>query len=76
MLLRSFKNLKIGKNNFISPKAIIHDNVTIGDNNNIYDDVIIYPNTLIGNNNNIFPRNIIGEFPISSDDKYNKYDFN
>ena len=76
MLLRSFKNLKIGKNNFISPKAIIHDNVTIGDNNNIYDDVIIYPNTLIGNNNNIFPRNIIGEFPVSSDDKYNKYDFN
>lgn len=75
-MLRSFKNLKIGKNNFISPKAILHDNVTIGDNNNIYDDVIIYPNTIIGNNNNIFPRNIIGEFPISSNDKYNTYDFN
>jgi acyl-[acyl carrier protein]--UDP-N-acetylglucosamine O-acyltransferase len=75
-MLQVFKNVKIGKNNFISPKAIIHDNVTIGDNNNIHDDVIIYTNTLIGNNNNIFPRNIIGEFPISSHDKYKKYDFN
>jgi len=76
MMLCSFKNLKIGKNNFISPKAILYDNVTIGDNNNIYDDVIIYPNTTIGNNNHIFPRNIIGEFPISSNDKYNTYNFN
>ena len=75
-MLQVFKNVKIGKNNFISPKAIIHDNVIIGDNNNIYDGVVIYPNTIIGDNNNIFPRNIIGEFPISSDDKYNKYDFN
>jgi UDP-N-acetylglucosamine acyltransferase len=75
-MLQSFKNLKIGKNNFISPKAIMHDNVTIGNNNKIYDDVIIYPRTTIGNNNNIFPRNIIGEFPVSSNDKYNTYDFN
>lgn len=75
-MLKSFKNIKIGKNNFISPKAVLHNNVTIGDNNNIYDDVIIYPNTIIGDNNNIFPRNIIGEFPISSDDKYKLYDFN
>lgn len=74
-MIRSFKNVKIGKNNFISPKAILYDNITIGDNNNIYDDVIIYPNTKIGNNNNIFPRNIIGEFPISSNDNYNNYDF-
>jgi UDP-N-acetylglucosamine acyltransferase len=72
-MLSLFKNLKIGKNNFISPKAIIHDNVIIGDNNNIYDDVIIYPNTIIGNNNNIFPRNIIGEFPVSSDNNFNNY---
>ena len=76
MMIHSFKNLKIGKNNFISPKAILYDNVTIGDNNNIYDDVIIYPNTTIGNNNHIFPRNIIGEFPVSSNDKYNTYNFN
>jgi len=76
MMIRTFKNLKIGKNNLISPKAILYDDVTIGDNNNIYDDVIIYPNTTIGNNNNIFPKNIIGEFPVSSDDKYNTYNFN
>ena len=75
-MLQVFKNVKIGKNNFISPKAIIHDNVIIGDNNNIHEGVIIYPNTIIGNNNNIFPRNIIGEFPISSDDKYKTYNFN
>jgi UDP-N-acetylglucosamine acyltransferase len=75
-MIRTFKNLKIGKNNLISPKAILYDDVTIGDNNNIYDDVIIYPNTTIGNNNNIFPKNIIGEFPVSSDDKYNTYNFN
>jgi UDP-N-acetylglucosamine acyltransferase len=74
-MLRSFKNLKIGKNNFISPKAIIHDYVNIGNDNNIHDDVIIYPNTTIGDNNNIFPRNIIGEFPVGSNDKYNLYDF-
>ena len=74
-MLRTLKSIKIGKNNFISPKAIIHDNVFIGDNNNIYDDVIIYPNTTIGNNNNIFPRNIIGEFPVHGNDKYNIYDF-
>ena len=74
-MLSSFKNLKIGKNNFISPKSILHDNVNIGHNNNIHNDVIIYPNTTIGNNNNIFPRNIIGEFPISSDDKFNTYNF-
>jgi UDP-N-acetylglucosamine acyltransferase len=75
-MLRAIKNVKIGKNNFISPKAVIHDNVIIGNNNNIYDDVIIYQNTKIGDNNNIFPRNIIGEFPISSNDKYTSYDFN
>jgi acyl-[acyl carrier protein]--UDP-N-acetylglucosamine O-acyltransferase len=75
-MIRAMKNVKIGKNNYISPTAILYDNVTIGDNNNIYDNVIIYPNTKIGNNNNIFPRNIIGEFPVSSNDKYNNYDFN
>jgi acyl-[acyl carrier protein]--UDP-N-acetylglucosamine O-acyltransferase len=75
-MIRALKNVRIGKNNYISPTAILHDNVTIGDNNNIYDNVIIYPNTKIGNNNNIFPRNIIGELPISSNDKYNSYDFN
>ena len=26
--------------------------------------------------NNILPRNIIGEFPVSSNDNYNNYDFN
>lgn len=81
--LNNFKNLnnlnnlksKIGKNNIISKNAIIHDNVTIGNNNKIHDGVIIYPNTTIGDNNNIFPRNILGEFPVSSDDKYINYNY-
>lgn len=49
----SNKNIIIGKNNIISPKAIIHNNVTIGDNNYIEDDVVIYPNCKIGSNNKI-----------------------
>ena len=76
MLFRFFKKIKIGKNNYISSKAIIHNNVTIGDNNKIYDNVVIYPNTIIGNNNNIFNGNVIGEYPISSDNKYMNYDIN
>ena len=65
--------LKIGKNNKISRLAKIYDNVIIGNNNFIGDNVVIYPHTIIGNNNNIFNNNIIGEFAISSDDKYNNY---
>lgn len=76
IMLQSFRNLKIGKNNIISKLAIIHDNVTIGDNNFIGDNVIIYPNTKIGNYNNIFNGNIIGEQAISTNDKYMKYDLN
>ena len=75
-MLQSFRNLKIGKNNVISKLSIIYDNVTIGDNNFIGDNVIIYPNTKIGNNNNIFNGNIIGEFPVSSDEKYINYNLN
>jgi acyl-[acyl carrier protein]--UDP-N-acetylglucosamine O-acyltransferase len=75
-MLQSFRNLKIGKNNVISKLAIIYDNVTIGDNNFIGDNVIIYPNTKIGNYNNIFNGNIIGEYPVSSDDKYKTYNLN
>jgi UDP-N-acetylglucosamine acyltransferase len=75
MIINSFKNLKIGKNNFISPNAIIHDNVVIGDNNNIYDNVIIYPNTIIGNNNVIYNGNTIGEIPIQSNGTFQNYDF-
>lgn len=71
---RNFKNIKIGKNNYISPNAIIYDNVIIGDNNKIHDNVIIYPNTEIGDNNNIFNGNVIGELPVSTDDNYKKYD--
>jgi len=84
LIFNNFKNLnnlnnlkfKIGKNNFISKHAIIHDNVTIGNNNKIHEGVIIYPNTIIGDNNNIFPRNILGEFPVSSDDNYHNYNYN
>jgi|688.fasta_scaffold793569_1 UDP-N-acetylglucosamine acyltransferase len=75
-MLQSFRNLKIGKNNVISKLAIIYDNVTIGDDNFIGDNVVIYPNTKIGNYNNIFNGNVIGEYPVSSDDKYIKYDLN
>ena len=70
-LLYGFKNLKIGKNNFISPKAIIHDNVTIGNNNKIYENVIIYPNTIIGNNNVILNDNILGEQPVEAKEIFN-----
>jgi UDP-N-acetylglucosamine acyltransferase len=72
--MKSFKTI-IGKNNYISPRAIIHDSVIIGDNNKIYDNVIIYPKTVIRNNNKIFPRNIIGEIPPTSDEEYHEYNF-
>jgi len=79
-LLSRYKSLsytrtitQIGKNNKIADSAIIHDNVTIGTNNVIHDGVIIYPNVKIGDNNIIFPRNIIGEFPISSGDDHKDY---
>ena len=75
MIKNLSKSIKIGKNNFISSNVIIHDNVIIGNNNKIYDDVIIYPNTVIGDNNKILPRNIIGEYAVSSDEKFNDYDF-
>lgn len=68
------KKATFGINNKISDSAIIHNNVCIGDNNFIGDNVIIYPNTIIGNNNNIFKGNIIGEFPINSDDDFREYD--
>lgn len=76
MLINSFKNLKIGKNNFISPKAIIYDNVIIGNNNKIYDNVVIYPNTVIGNNNVILNDNIIGEHAIEAKENFNQKIFN
>lgn len=60
------RNIKIGVNNKISEKAIIHESVTIGNNNVIEDYVVIHPNTKIGDNNKIFPYNIIGEYPINS----------
>lgn len=70
------KETIIGVNNKISDSAIIHKNVCIGDNNFIGDNVIIYPNTTIGNNNNIFKGNVIGEFPINSDEDFKVYDLN
>ncbi len=69
------KNIFIGKNNYISKKAIIYDNVKIGNNNKIYDDVIIYPNTIIGDNNIFFNGNIIGEYPVQSNGSFQDYDF-
>lgn len=68
------KNIVIGKNNKISPTAIIHNDVVIGDNNFIGDNVIIYPNTTIGNSNNIFTGNVIGEFAINANDGWQEYD--
>jgi len=69
------RSIKIGKNNYISKHAIIHNNVEIGDNNKIYDNVTIFPNTIIGNNNQIYPRNFIGDFPIDSKSKNIDYNF-
>jgi sugar O-acyltransferase (sialic acid O-acetyltransferase NeuD family) len=40
--------------NYISPRAIIADNVSIGENNIILENVIIEPFTKIGNNNTIW----------------------
>ena len=75
-MLRFFnRKIKIGKNNYISKHAIIHDNVQIGDNNKIYDNVTIFPNTIIGDNNYFYPRNYIGDFPIDSRIKNCDYDF-
>ena len=76
MLAKYGKNIKIGKNNYISSSVVMHDNVVIGDNNKIYDDVIIFPNTTIGDNNKIFPRNMFGEVCPTTDEKYQHYDFN
>jgi UDP-N-acetylglucosamine acyltransferase len=73
-VLHSLKTI-IGKNNYISPTAIIHDNVKIGNNNKIYNEVVIYPNTVIGDNNIIFNNNIIGEYPVQSNTNYRDYDF-
>ena len=70
------KKIFIGKNNQISDSAIIHNNVFIGNNNIIGDNVIIYSNTTIGNDNNIFKGNVIGEFPINSDEDFREYDLN
>jgi acyl-[acyl carrier protein]--UDP-N-acetylglucosamine O-acyltransferase len=75
MLINSFKNLKIGKNNVISSLATIHDNVTIGNNNKIYDNVVICPNTVIGDNNIIYNGNIIGEIPVQANGTFQDYDF-
>lgn len=61
-----FKNIKIGKNNYIESDVKIHENVIIGSNNKIYNGTIIYPNTIIGNNNVILNNNIIGEHPIEA----------
>ena len=63
-----FKNIKIGKNNYIEKNVKIHKNVIIGDNNKIYNGTILYPNTIIGNNNTILNNNIIGEHPINSNE--------
>lgn len=63
---RLFKNIKIGKNNYIEKNVKLHENVIIGDNNKIYNGTIIYPNTIIGNNNIILNNNIIGEHPVHS----------
>jgi len=66
--------ISIGENNNIASSVIIYENVIIGNNNFIGENVILYPNTIIGNNNNIFNGNIIGEFPVNSDDKFKIYD--
>jgi len=75
LCIEGFTNLKIGKNNYISPTAKIYDNVEIGNDNIIYDDVIIYSNTKIGSNNIIHNRNIIGEMPVQSNGTFQDNDY-
>lgn len=68
-------NCKIGKNNYVSSKVIIHDNVIIGDNNKFYDGTIIHPGTIIGNNNVFYDNNIVGEIPVQSDGTFMDHDY-
>ena len=71
-----FKNIKIGKNNYIEKNVKIYENVIIGNNNKIYDGTIIYPNTIIGNNNIILNNNIIGEHGVEARQNYVNKVFN
>ena len=71
-----FKNVKIGKNNYIEKNVKIADNVIIGDNNKIYNGTIIYPNTTIGDNNVILNNNILGEHPVHTSDVFRKKIYN
>jgi UDP-N-acetylglucosamine acyltransferase len=71
-----FKNVKIGKNNYIENNVNISNDVIIGDNNKIYNGTTIYPNTTIGNNNVILNNNILGEHPVLSSDVFREKKFN
>ena len=55
----------VGRNCYISPDAVIGENVVIGDNNIINDDVVIGDNVLIGHNN------VLGQPPILSGEENN-----
>lgn len=63
----------IGRNNRIAKSAIIHDGAIIGDNNFIGENVVIYPGVIIGSGNQIYPRSVIGEMPVSSDNRFWDY---
>jgi acyl-[acyl carrier protein]--UDP-N-acetylglucosamine O-acyltransferase len=71
-----WKNIAIGKNNYIEKGVKIYENVVIGDNNKIYKGTVIYPNTVIGNNNVILNDNILGEHPVDSRYKFTEKMFN
>ena len=75
-IIHYFKNIKIGKNNYIEKNVKIYENVKIGNNNKIYNGTILYPNTIIGNNNIILNNNIIGEHPVESKDDFINKKFN
>jgi acyl-[acyl carrier protein]--UDP-N-acetylglucosamine O-acyltransferase len=75
-MIRYFKNINIGKNNYIEKNVIIHKNVTIGNNNKIYNGTIIYPNTIIGDNNIILNNNLLGEYYVDSRDNFTHKKFN
>lgn len=76
MLNRFYKNIKIGKNNYIEKNVKIYENVKIGNNNKIYNGTVLYPNTIIGNNNIILNNNIIGEHPVNSKEYFTDKKFN
>lgn len=63
-------NIKLGKNNSISPDAKLGKYIEIGDNNHISPNVRIKNNVKIGNNNFIYDDTVIYENCVIGDNNY------